>query len=223
MSGGAAPSGARSTSHGDAVYFRLRDELLDETIPPGTRLLEVEIAERLKVSRTPVREALRRLQSDGFVQRIGPGRIVATPAGPDDLGDIGLLRVEIDGLAARLAASRATARDWGQLRALVAAIGAAGDDPGRLADAHTEFHRALYEVGFGPRMSLFVENHVLPYLKLALNTGPGRAGAANSLKSHESLLRAISSGDVARAVDAARDHAEAGVRVARSGRVPRTG
>ena len=80
----------------ESTYAQLRKELLTDLIAPGMRLREVEIADRLQVSRTPVREALRRLESDGFVER-SEGGLVATPTGPDDLGDIGLLRVEIDG------------------------------------------------------------------------------------------------------------------------------
>ena len=96
----------------EAVYAELRRELLADEILPGARLREVDLADRLSVSRTPVREALRRLESDGFVQRSASGRLVATPAGPDDLGDIGLLRIEIDGLAARLASARGSEADW---------------------------------------------------------------------------------------------------------------
>jgi DNA-binding GntR family transcriptional regulator len=206
------------TPHNEVVYLRLRQELLDETIKPGTRPLESSIAERPEVNRTPVRAALQRLQSDGFVQRVGPGRLVATPTGPDDLGDVGLLRIEIDGLAARLAAARATAREWEQLRASAERIAVAGSDPETLARAHMEFHRMVYAVGFGPRMSLFVENHVVPYLGVTLNAGPSRVSAERSSRDHLNLLRSLSSGDIGRAEAAARTHAESGLQVARTSR-----
>ena len=98
----------------ELVYERLRRAILDGTFPPGARLVEADLAEQLAVSRTPVREALRRLESDGFAQRIRGG-LVITPSGPDDLGDIGLLRIEIDSLAARLAATRGTKAAWADL------------------------------------------------------------------------------------------------------------
>jgi DNA-binding GntR family transcriptional regulator len=72
-------TGSRA-SLADSVYRRLRREVLDGTLAPGSRLVEVEIGERMTASRTPVREALRRLESDGFVQRRG-ARLVTTPAG----------------------------------------------------------------------------------------------------------------------------------------------
>lgn len=203
--------------HGETVYRQLRGELIDGTIPPGTRLLEVEVAERLAVSRTPVREALRRLESEGFVQRVGANRLVATPAGIDDIGDIGLLRVELDSLAARLAVERASRRDWDQIRALVDRLAEVDpDDPDALGEAHSEVHRAIYAVGFGPRMTLFVENHVQPYIDLAVNVGPAMGTPASVHRSHLGLLRALSSGEVDRAVSTARAHAEDGRRVARA-------
>lgn len=203
-------------SHGEMAYRSLRRSLLDGTIAPGSRLLEIDIAERLEVSRTPVREALRRLESDGFVQRVGRSKLVATPAGVDDLGDIGLLRIEIDGLAARLAATRATNRDWSELNHLLEAIDKAGDDPAAINAAHIEFHRGIYAIGFGPRMFLFVDNHVLPYLDVAVNAGGARVTGRNSYRTHSELLKSLSSGNLERALRAARSHAEGGLITAKS-------
>ncbi len=199
-------------SHGEAVYRRLKTELVHQDIPPGARILEIDIAERMDVSRTPVREALRRLESDGFVQRIGKSRLVATPAGPDDLGDIGLLRVELDGLAARLMARRATLRDWADLENLAARIGESDDN---VSEAHIQFHRGIYAVGFGPRMSIFVDNHILPFLDVAVNPGNGETNAVASCHTHRKLLAALSRGDPDRAAAAARNHAVGGLKAAR--------
>lgn len=146
------------------VYQQLRHELLTSEIPPGTRMREVHIAERLGVSRTPVREALRRLEGDGFVQRINGNKLVATAEGIDDIGDIGLLRVEIDGLAARLAVARATAQDWQRLAGLAEELESATSTED-LNRRHLDFHRAVYAAAFGQRMLGFVENQVLPYLE----------------------------------------------------------
>jgi DNA-binding GntR family transcriptional regulator len=210
------PASPARLSHGEAVYRQLRGELINGTIPSGSRLLEVEVAQRLAVSRTPVREALRRLESAGFVQRVGPNRLVATPAGVDDLGDIGLLRVELDGLAARLAVARATLRDWDYLRALVDRLADVDpEDADGLAAGHSELHRAVYVVGFGPRMALFVDNHVQPYIDVAVNVGSALPTPDSVHRSHLALLRALSSGDVERAVAAAREHAADGRRTAR--------
>jgi DNA-binding GntR family transcriptional regulator len=204
-----------SRSTYEHVYNELRNELSTGAIPPGTRLFEVELAERLEVSRTPVREALRRLESDGFAQRVQGRGLVATPMGPDDLGDIGLLRIEIDGLAARLASSRASAGDWAHVRTLVDAMVECTTEE-ELARAHREVHRAIYAIGFSPRMSTFFDNHLLPHVEMIVNVGPGnQADAQGSHRQHLALIRALSSGNVDRAMKAAREHAEGGVRYAK--------
>ncbi len=211
-------SGAKTSgtiSHGETVYRTLRSELINATIKPGTRLFEAEIADRLRVSRTPVREAIRRLESDGFVQTVGRNRRIATPIGIDDLGDIGLLRVEIDALAAKLASTRGTVRDWTSLRASIEKLGDESASPEQGAIAHAEVHRIIYNVAFGPRISIFIENHLLPYLELTVNVGSPKASSKSPIKSHLALLTALSSGDHERAAEQARSHAEEGLKAAK--------
>ncbi len=138
-----------ASTHSATVYKELRHRLVTGAIAPGTRLVELDLAADLSVSRTPVREALRRLESDGFVQRIPGTGIVASPMGPDDVGDIGLLRVEIEGVAAQLAVARATARDWARLRQLTDAfLEVPEDDEEGLNNVHLRLHRAIYEIAF---------------------------------------------------------------------------
>jgi DNA-binding GntR family transcriptional regulator len=163
-----------------------------------------------------VREALRRLESDGFVERAPAGGMVATPTGPDDLGDIGLLRIEIDGLAAHLAAERGTEEQWAQAFYLVAQLRTAGDEA-ELAHRHRLLHRELYAIAFSPRMAAFFNGQLLPYVEEAVNVGPGsHSDPEGAFQQHLTLVRVLSSGDVEQAQRAARDHAAAGVEFAKS-------
>ncbi len=116
-----SPVAARSYGY-DQVYRLLRRALLTQQIPPGTRLVEIDVAGRLGVSRTPVREALRRLESDGVVIRSRSGGLEAAVMTPGEIDDVFLIRGELDRLAARLSCTRATAQDWEQVRADVAAM-----------------------------------------------------------------------------------------------------
>jgi DNA-binding GntR family transcriptional regulator len=201
---------------GEATYARLRRELLTDAILPGERLREVELADRLRVSRTPVREALRRLESDGFVRRGAGGGLEATPTGPDDLGDIGLLRIEIDGLVARLAATRGAQGDWDHAFFLVAQLRTAADEA-ELAHAHRMLHREIYAIGFSPRLAAFFNGQLLPYIEEAVNVGPGNVSdPEGAFHQHLGLVRALSSGDIELAVAAGREHAASGVRFAKS-------
>ena len=200
----------------ESTYEQLRRELLTDLITPGMRLREVEIAARLAVSRTPVREALRRLESDGFVERAPGGGMVATSRGPDDLGDLGLLRIEVDGLAARLAATRGTDEDWGQAFFLVSQLRTATDQAA-LAHAHRLVHREIYAIAFSPRLAAFFNGQLLPYVEEAINVGPGKASDPDgSFQQHLTLVRTLSAGDPAAAEEAARAHAASGLRYAKS-------
>jgi DNA-binding GntR family transcriptional regulator len=200
----------------EATYAQLRRELLTDVISSGERLREVDLAERLQVSRTPVREALRRLESDGFVERSPTGGLVATRTGPDDLGDIGLLRIEIDGLAARLAATRGTESDWAQVFFLVAQLRTAADAV-ELAHTHRMLHREIYAIAFSPRMASLFNNQLLPYIEEVVNVGPGKdSDPDGAFRQHLTLVRALSSGDADRAVQASRSHAASGARYAKS-------
>jgi DNA-binding GntR family transcriptional regulator len=200
----------------ESTYAQLRRDLLTGVIRSGTRLREVEVAARLHVSRTPVREALRRLESDGFVQRGPTTGLVATPPGPDDLGDLGLLRVEIDGLAARLAAVRGTEDDWAKAFFLVAQLRTAADGV-ELARVHRLLHREIYAIAFSPRMAAFYNGQILPYIEEAVNVGPGRASdPEGAFSQHMTLVRTLSAGDPERAAEAAREHATSGLRYAKS-------
>jgi DNA-binding GntR family transcriptional regulator len=215
------PTGSPTSTTGErpayeSTYAQLRRELLSDVIEPGFRLREVEIAERLNVSRTPVREALRRLESDGFVQRDDHGGLVATPSGPNDTGDIGLLRIEIDGLAARMAAGRASEEDWAPVFFLVAQLRTATDEHD-LAHTHRLLHREIYALAFSPRMTAFFNGQLLPYIEEVVNVGPGRdSNSEGAFRQHLALVRALSGGDAERAAQASRDHAASGARYAKS-------
>lgn len=204
----------------EAVYEQLHRAVMSDELPGGSRLSEPELAARLQVSRTPVREALRRLESDGLAVRGPLGGLVVTETGPDDLGDIGLLRIEVDGLAARLAAARGRPADWDDVFARVERLRAAPDER-ELAREHRDLHRAIYAVGFSPRLAAIFAVHLLPYIEEAVNVGPGfGADPDGSYRQHLELVSVLASGDVDAAEDASRAHARSGVTFAKSRLTP---
>ena len=116
---------------------------------------------------------------------------------------------------ARLAAQRASKADWENVAGCIEAMRTAAD-AAELAQAHLRVHRAIYALGFSPRMSGFFDNHLLAYIEVSVSVGPGYdADPEASYRQHMQLLAALSSGNVDRAVKAAREHAEGGARFAR--------
>ncbi|MEU9837743.1 GntR family transcriptional regulator [Actinomadura sp. NPDC048032] len=129
----------------DRVYTRLRADILDGVHPPGARLGEAELAEATGSSRTPVREALRRLEVEGLVEVL-PHRGARVPDWTaEDLEEIYDLRMLLESAAARRAAARVTDADVDRMdelcRLMEAAVEpGAGQDLDRVAELNAEFH-----------------------------------------------------------------------------------
>nr|BFE78263.1 hypothetical protein GCM10020093_008640 [Planobispora longispora] len=132
-----------------SVVDDLRDLILRGRYAPGARLGEVELAETLGVSRTPVREALRRLQAEGLVEVVANrgARVAEHPAG--DLETVFELRARIEGLAARQAAAVATAEDADRLHGIAVALRehAERHDLDAVYRLNADFHQGLVRLG----------------------------------------------------------------------------
>lgn len=128
-----------------SVYLALRQAVLDGRLAAGERVIETEVAARVGVSRTPVREAIHRLVSEGLLLRAKGRGVVVAGAGDSELRDLTPVRATLEGLAVRLAAARLEDADLAALRAAVEGAEAAlrvGDAPG-LNEANEAFHRQL--------------------------------------------------------------------------------
>ncbi|MEU0402026.1 GntR family transcriptional regulator [Streptomyces sp. NPDC006197] len=150
---------ARSTAIGDThpslrerVYVELRERIIEGDYPAGLRLVEREIADELRVSRVPVREAMQRLESEGFLS-VQPRRgSVVAEFGPRDAEYLFDVRENLEGLAARLAARHATPAGRRDLERLLARARRAAES-GRLREAvslNADFHRHIVELSGNP-------------------------------------------------------------------------
>lgn len=92
----------------DSVYLQLKESILDGELEPGCHLSEIRLAQRFETSRSPVREALGRLEQEGHVLRKPNGRIIVAPLNAEELWHLYQVRAWVEGLAARLAAPRLT-------------------------------------------------------------------------------------------------------------------
>lgn len=110
---------------GETVYRRLREIVLGGRLPMGARINELELAAAWKISRTPIRDALRRLETEGLLQA-EPGRGMAVPVlRRADLEELYTMLEALEGMAARRAAERATSGFQAQLNTLIKGYGAA--------------------------------------------------------------------------------------------------
>jgi len=138
----------------DQVYKRLLDAISDHTLPPGSRIRQDELADRLRVSRQPISHALHLLHRQGLVVEAGRKGFRVTPVDPDHIRRLYEVRGALDGLAARLAASRVREDQAGASKlesALHRGRGIAADTPlPELIRLDVAFHQALYELSGNP-------------------------------------------------------------------------
>jgi DNA-binding GntR family transcriptional regulator len=197
----------------ERTYQALRSALLDGHYVPGERIYEAAIAKALRVSRNPVREAVRRLQQEGLVEvRPHNGTFVASIP-PEEIHDVYTIRGALEGSAAAFAAERMTDAEIVALGAVVAdqrraAAAAVTSDQPVSASQADRFHHLIHVGARSPRLLTLLEQlyaQVTHFRNLTLRV-PGRAAA--SAEGHEAIFEAIRARDQARAESLMRAHIE---------------
>lgn len=200
---------AKSTGNwSDMILQSLEDEIATGVLPPGSRLDEVELAQRFKVSRTPVREALHRLASSRLIEiRPRRGAIVPQPD-PQSIFEMFETMAELEASCARLAARRMTPQNRAAIETAQAACLAGGPriDPDAYYLANESLHRAIYHAScnrFLEEQTLALQRRLRPYRRLQLRL-PDRVGSSRA--EHAALVAAILANDGDAAAAAARHH-----------------
>lgn len=201
---------AHSTSAGaaDAVYATLREAIISGLLRPGDNLIEEHIARQFGVSRTPVREALLRLEAEHLARRIPRRGLVVHTISEHQVLEVYTVRTALDSLAARLAASEALPAEIAHLRwinqRLAEAV--AQDDDASMSDLTTEFHLALARAAHNGILLHFTEQIHGWVMRLGTTTFayPGRP--ALGLEEHERLIEALTAHDPEAAERVARQH-----------------
>lgn len=141
----------------DRAYAAIRSMILSGELPAGVQLGEEALAEHCGVSRTPVREALRRLEADLLVERTDTQRSFVADWSLDDVADAFDLRARLEGMAARRAAERMTpaalARIEAANRALAEAVRRPRPDVDGFLEANREFHAAILDTAGSRRLA----------------------------------------------------------------------
>jgi len=190
----------------ERVLASLRQEIIAGSLRPGDRLVERELAERLGVSRVPVREAIRALVAEGFVHFETPRRTVVRRLTPHDVQELFELREALEVYAAGLAAARATAEDLAQVQELLdlAATATEAGDAEMITDVNSRLHDRIVAMAGNSLLTEALEPVAgrLRWMTRRNEEWP------QLLVEHRELYEAIASGDP----DRARAHALAHVR-----------
>lgn len=200
-----APTGA-STRRRITPYERIKQAIMSGDLVPGAALVEVALAEWCEVSRTPVREALLRLEQDGLVTR-GEQGLVVRDSSPEEILDIYDTRIVLEGRAAAVAAERRTSHDLMSMRRLLEKVSKSeASDPDALAEANREFHRAVWRASHNDSLIDLLErlNLLLGRYPATTLAYPGRSKSAN--REHKKLVDAIEAREQSVAAEVATHH-----------------
>lgn len=197
---------------GGAAFDALMAALRDGTYAPGDRLREAEVSARLGLSRTPVREALRRLEAEGIVVHRPRAGATIRRLDQGEVVELYEMRIVLERTAAELGAKHGTEAEFDTLDALNAAI-AGADDPARAAALNGDFHRTLYRAG---RNRFLLDaaralNNALLLLGPTTYTDPDRIAEVSD--QHRAITDALRAGDATAAGAAAEAHLQASLRV----------
>lgn len=188
------------------VYERMREEIVSGELEAGTPLVETTLASRYGTSRTPIREAFRRLEQDGLIERADRGLRVRERS-PEEILEIYEVRIILEAAAARAAAHRHTPLDLVRLRSSHDNMRAAEPtDPRTTASLNRRFHEAIWAASHNATlidMLSRLNSHLTRYPATTL-TYPGRWPAV--LEEHDRLIAAIEGKDDAKAARIAEEH-----------------
>jgi len=183
----------------DRAYAQIRSMILSGELPAGAQLGEIQLADRCGVSRTPVREALRRLEAEAFVRRTESQRSFVADWSLHDVADAFDLRGMLEAHAARLAATRLTAGDLEVLRhwndRLNQAISVHQPDIAAFLEANRQFHAIITEAAASPRLSNMLAGVTEQPVVLRTARNYDIDNLRRSWREHDELLAAFSRAD----------------------------
>ncbi|WP_461404555.1 GntR family transcriptional regulator [Falsiruegeria mediterranea] len=201
----------KENSSAAIAYARMLDDIRNGTLQAGDRVTETELASRLELSRTPVREAIRMLEVDGLVEHVPRVGATIRKLGYAEVMELYDMRAVLEGTAARMAARTASDIELAELEALNADMVACDDLP-QAYHLNRQFHLTLLDAA----KNRFLIKAMAGLQKTLLILGPiilsDPTRAADSVTEHEAILRALRDRDASAAEAAMRAHIEAGHR-----------
>ncbi|MBP2629681.1 MAG: transcriptional regulator, GntR family [Firmicutes bacterium] len=194
----------------EVVCETLREAIRGGVLKPGERLMEIQLAEELGVSRTPVREAIRKLELEGYVIMMPRRGTYVANLSIRDVNEVFEIRTTLDSLASGLAAERITDEELERLERLLVLIGEyiEQNDMDKIVETDMEFHDILYQASRNARLVGIIYNlrEQLTRFRSTSMSYPGRL--KETLEEHIRIVEAIAQGNVELAQKAAEEHME---------------
>lgn len=195
----------------DVVFDNIRNAILDGTLSPGKRLMEIQLAEQLGVSRTPVREAIRKLELEGLVIMVPRKGAYVASISKKELLDILELRIGLEAMAARLAADRISDDEIKILEDISMKL-EESIEKNNLEDMmkyDEQFHSFIFETSGNVRLQSIMASMWEPvYNKFRLKYMSDYSSAVNIVEEHKNIVKALKKGDKDLAEKLAKVHIE---------------
>ena len=194
----------------DVVFENIRTAIMDGTLKAGERLMEIQLAEQLGVSRTPVREAIRKLELEGLVIMLPRKGAYVASISKKDLFDILELRVGLEGMAAYYAAERITKDEIKELERISAVLKDLADkkDLENMLKVDEEFHNFIFEITGNARLKSTMLDIWEPDYRFRLKYMSEYSSAVNIVEEHSKIMEALKKGDGDLAEKLAKEHIE---------------
>lgn len=192
----------------EVVFETLREAILTAKLEPGERLMEIQLAEEMGVSRTPVREAIRKLELEGFVVMVPRKGAYVAGISLKDITDVFEVRASLEALAAGLAAERATDEEIEQLERSLLAYSEQTNrqDINGIVETDTDFHSYLYKASRNDRLLTMITHlrEIIQRVRTVSLSQPGRS--KDAIEEHRQIVDAIADRNVELAQTLAREH-----------------
>lgn len=192
----------------EIVFETLREAILSGKLEPGERLMEIQLAEEMGVSRTPVREAIRKLELEGFVVMIPRKGAYVAGISLKDITEVFEIRASLEALAAGLAAERASEEEIEQLERSLLAYSEQTNtqDIYKIVETDTDFHELLYKSSRNERLQTIITHlrEVIQRVRTVSLSQPGRS--KDAVEEHRQIVDAIADRNVELAQNLAREH-----------------
>ena len=202
------PKAAEAQSLSDRAYYEIRELIVTLELAPGSIVSERELQDRLEVGRTPVREALQRLEGERLVEVYPRRGIFVSNVNVLDLAVLSEVRVMLEGFGARLAAEHSTQADRdgtisliGEVRRMESSL-----DQRVLIDVDQRIHRHVYHCTHNPFLEATLDGYFVLSLRIWFLVLDRIQYLEHAVKEHLELLEAIRDADGARSEDVMRRH-----------------
>lgn len=192
----------------DVVFKTLREAILKGDLKPGERLMEIQLANQLGVSRTPIREAIRKLELDGLVNVLPRRGAEVAQITEKDLRDVLEVRTSLEQLAIQLACQRISSDNIEKLKDALEVFEEAvnSGDVKKLAEADVAFHDVIFESTNNARLIQIVNNLGEQMYRYRVEYLKDFSIHQQLCQEHRLIVKAISNKDQAKAQQLVRDH-----------------